>query len=315
MTDTSVTLTLITPSYRGDFPLFERLSKSVKRHAGPGVRHMVIVPPDDLDLFRTACHSRTILVSTEDVIPVRFHRIPRLLNPLRTRQDLFLRPGIWIPVRGWILQQLAKFGAAITAPSESIAFVDSDVMFVRPVTEDSFKTPDGHLRLYYEKGVCGHFPTHQKWYHNTAKLLDLSSVTPFWGDNYINDLVTWKRSHAQATLDRIEKVTGQPWWKPMAASRTLSEYTLYGVYVTNVLGGIDDQTPTDALLHHTSWYGDVHTNEGRAAFIEALGPDKLAVSIQSYEHLDISIRNTLLDALQARAIEQDAIQMPQGVGN
>ncbi|MCF8479075.1 MAG: DUF6492 family protein [Rhodospirillum sp.] len=312
MIDQSMTLTLITPSYRGDFPLFERLSKSVERHAGPGVLHMVIVPPDDIELFRTACHARTLLASTEDVIPARFHRVPTWLNPLRARQDLFIHPGLWIPVRGWILQQLVKFGAAIAAPTDSIAFVDSDVMFIRPVNEDSFKTPDGRLRLYYEKAVCGDLPSHQKWYEKTAKLLDLPSTDPFWGDNYINDLITWRRSHAQGTMDRVETVTGKPWWKALAASTTLSEYTLYGVYVTNALGGVDDQTPTDALLHHSSWYGDVHTDAGRAAFVEALSPDKVAVSIQSYEHLDVTVRNALLDALQARAIEQDAVRLTQG---
>jgi hypothetical protein len=299
-------VTLVTPSYHGDFPLFTRLADSVDRFTAPDFRHLVVVPPGDIPLFQGVAGPKTILMSTDAILPVRLHLLPKWMNPLRSGREVFVRPGLWMPVRGWVMQQLLKFAAALAAPTETVVFVDSDVMLLRPLTQDTFRTPDGRFRLFYEKNVCGHFPAHQQWYRHAAKVLGLPSTDPFWGDNYINDLIVWRKTHARECLDRIETVTGKPWWKALGESKTMAEYMLYGIHATNHLGGVPDQCPTDSRIHLTSWSGDLSSEAGRDAFVDMLLPTDLAVAVQSQARLPLDIRNALLDKLQTRASEQDA---------
>lgn len=292
--------TIVTPSHGGDLPRFRRLADSITRWADPAMPHMVVVPGRDMPLFRPLAGPRTTLLADEDLLPTRFHRLPRWLNPLPSRRDLFVTPGIWIPVRGWVIQQLVKFAAALAAPSEEVVFIDSDVILIRPLTADRLRGRDGRTRLFQERRVCGDLPVHGQWYRGIGKLLDLP-VDPFWGDNYVADLVTWRKEYARGALERIERIGGSPWWRILARQRTLSEYMIYGVYVDQVVGAEAKMAPTAEKIYLTSWDHDLSTERGREAFVAGLRPEHVAATIQSQDPLALDIRDTLLDRVAARA--------------
>jgi hypothetical protein len=217
-------MSLVTCSYRPDFQRCENLCASVDQYVGREHHHTLVVPDRDLPLFRRLQSHRRSVVAVQDILPASYHQLPGL-------KKWWLDSGIW-PVRGWMMQQLTKLSADQLCYSEDILFLDSDVEFIRPLDRARFSR-DGALRLHRKPGE-GSEGVHLKWHHTSAELLGLSPR--YFGGDYVAALTSWRRSNLVAMKAHIEQTTGRAWQSAVGRQLTVSEYTLYGVFVEHVLG-------------------------------------------------------------------------------
>ena len=217
-------MSLVTCSYRPDFSRCAMLCASVDRHVEREHHHYLVVPDRDRRLFRPLESSRRSVVAVQDLLPASYYQLPGLTK-------WWLDSGLW-PVRGWMMQQLTKLSADRLSTSEDILFLDSDIEFIRSFDRARFSR-HGALRLHRKPGEGGQ-GVHLKWHHAAAELLGLEPQ--YFGNDYVAPLTTWRRSSLVALKNRIEARTGKDWQSAIGRLLTVSEYTLYGVFVEHVLG-------------------------------------------------------------------------------
>lgn len=296
----SLGLSVITPTYAGDLPLFARLHASVGKFLAPDCEHVVIVPEVDRPAFAAYAGQRTRILSVEDVVPGHIFLLPRALKALRSGRDIWLTLRT-APVRGWIMQQIVKLAAATVVDRDVLLIMDSDLAFTRSVGLGDF-VRDGKIRLYKQSGTTAHLPSHRRWYRSSAQLLGVDE-NRFFGDNYISPAISWSRPVLIQLLRHLEARGGRAWWLSLARTMHLSEYILYGAYADAVLGR-EAGHYHDADDHFlNSWDFDLLAPGGEEAFLGALRSDHLGVHVDSQLPLTISERNRLLDQVGARAAE------------
>lgn len=295
-------ITIITPSFRGDLEAFVRLSESFDRFASEEFVHLAIVPNGDLALFEQASAPRTQFLTYDKLMPSRFLRVPKVLNPLRSGRDIWLSPRLRLPVRGWIMQQILKLAAARSAGTELIAFLDSDGFFLRPFSAADFYL-DGLPRLYAKYGQVTDLALYETWYDVSARLLGVNRAD-FAGDNYVGDVVVWTRSNVEGLIRHLEQRYNRPWWVTLGNTLHFSEYLLYGIYVDHVLKEKAGQSPTEEPICLIAWYHDLHRQEERDAFVAMVEPRHVAVIVQSTDRLPAEVRDELITALQDQAALQ-----------
>jgi hypothetical protein len=219
----TVELDVITPSYAPDFELCRDLNASVLRHGGPEGRHTIIVPPRDLALFAPLQGERTSVRSTSDYLR-GLYRLPRNLwfNPHRP----------WVPVRGWIAQQVVKLEAAARSTAAMVVMVDSDIVFVRDFGPDTFRAADGAPEFYRCDGAIDDtLPRHVIWHAVARRLLGLEPRSGLPLDDYVCCPCGWEPAVVRSMLAEVEARAGASWQRVVAAQLHFSEMILYGVYV------------------------------------------------------------------------------------
>jgi hypothetical protein len=266
-------MAIVTPSFSRDFELCRELNESVLTFA-PEATHYILVDACDLTLFRPLANSRTVVNAIEDFIPKGYFKLPY-------SKKWWLSVPALVPAKGWLVQQLAKLSAALLIDEPLIVNVDSDVRFVRPVDRSIF-VKDGLTRTYrLENGVTAGMP-HVKWHRNVSRLLGVQpDELPM--DDYVGNVISWKRSVVIAALEHVEKVTGLPWYVAFTRARSASEYTLYGLYVDKVLGAKTAGVWIDGRAWcHTYWGPGPLSRPEADRFARAMRDDDVAFSIAGY---------------------------------
>lgn len=289
MADDLADIALLTVTYAGDLELCRRLCDSIDRHM-PGIRHYLVIDRVDRGLFAPLVSANRVLVETEDLLPELF-------------QTRILGRRVWLtpygpPVRGWILQQLAKLALTSRLDEKVVVVTDSDAVFVRPLTRDAVLR-DGRTRFYHAPGAA-QLPPQMKWHRIAARVLGLQP-RDYFGADYISTAVPWRPEIVRALLARIRRTTWMPWRMALSWRFRFSEYILYGVFVDHVTGHHQDLVfHADADLCHCSWHYDLDDPAQRQAFIDDLGPHHAAVLIQSNLRLAEDKRAALMNAFEAR---------------
>ena len=217
-------LALVTCSYKPDLERCGRLCASLDKYLGSEISMCIIVPDRDKYIFAPLGSTNRTIISTEDVLPDRFIHLPLF-------KKWWLDNAGW-PIRGWMMQQLTKLCADVITDCENIVFVDSDIEFISPLQHDRYLS-EGALRLH-RKPMHRNEGIHLKWHHAAAKLLNLQPT--YFGSDYIGPLATWRRSNLIQLKNHIEACVERPWYEAVGRRLTVSEYTLYGVFVEHVLG-------------------------------------------------------------------------------
>jgi hypothetical protein len=238
-------LAMISCSYAPDRDRCRRLCQSVDRWVDPAIRHYLVVPARDRQLFQALAGSRREIVSVEDILPGTYRQLPFI-------QRWWLSPG-GQPVRGWILQQITKLCADRITQAEYLLFADSDLLFLRPFDATAV-LDDDHLRLHRIPGAANS-GRHLRWHHRAADLLNVERR--YFGADYIGQLITWRRSRLTGLKRHIERSQGRAWDRCIARSWEFSEYILYGAYVDAVLGEASSgHYATADDLCHCCWFRD-----------------------------------------------------------
>jgi hypothetical protein len=284
----ATTLEIITPSFAGDFELCRDLHRSVLALTGANVRHQILVPARDVDLFSQLAGARTVIRPESQVLPHSFVRSPWGNWTINIR-----RP--FPPVRGWILQQLVKLAAVAQSQADVVVVVDSDIEFVRAFSADTFRDGDA-VRFYcLPDGVTATMPRHVLWHQAARRLLGLPEAPPPPLPDYISSLIAWDPAIVRRLLERVEAVTRRRWFDAIAAQLHFSEWTLYGVYVDEIHGR--RRPGSDRSLCHAYW-GTVPLDDDSAAkFFAQLAPDDVAIMVSAKTHTPLAVRRAAFRAL------------------
>ena len=268
-------VSFVTVSYGPDRDRCALLSRSLDAFA-PSLDHWIVVDRSDLPLFRSLQNNRTTLVSTEDVLPLWLRRLDL--------RKIGLRSNLWVqargrPVRGWLVQQLVKLALAEELTTDVLVHTDSDVVLMRPFRTSSVIDGNGQVRLCARPNAIDEtLPNHVRWHRSAEKLLGIGRAELPMPD-FITSLVPWKRQNAVALLEQVEKNTGRHWLRALAAAWDVSEYTLYGRFIRDVLAEGAGQYVTSSSLCHDYWTHAPLSAQELETFLGGIGPEEVAVSI------------------------------------
>jgi hypothetical protein len=295
-------LAILTPSYAADFDRCRLLCESLDALGDARNSHYILVADHDLDQFKPLEGPRRRVIPDGELLP-------SWLKPVRRPFDA-LRRHVWIstdirrqvrPLSGWHVQQLRKIAAAARVDEDVIVMADSDSVFVRPVTADAFRR-DGRVRLYRKPGAIldqtsspdGQTYGHAGWTRHAAKALGLPEPA-FPADDFINNLVSWRKDRAQEVIRRIEEVSGLPMAAALGRASSMSEYQIYGAHVTR--SGVDaGHFDSPEALSLTYWSGPALTPDRARDFLDGLRPYQIAVCVQSFTGTPLEVMRGLIRA-------------------
>lgn len=299
--------TLVTCSFRADYELCRMLCESVDRFVPEHVGHMLFVPKQDLTLFSGFASPRRTIAAEETLLPTWLRKLPmpsaywrRLLRV--THRNFYWTPYGW-PVRGWIAQQIMKISATTAAPTDIVVHMDSDTIFIRPLAL-SHLVRDGRVRLFRTPNRVA-FETHERWQAVAGRLLGLPP-SEFYGGEYIDSCVVWRRAVLEGMIKHIESVAKRDWRIVLTRTPHFSEYVLYGVYADRVLGLEAAGLYADSCsLCHSLW--SKFTDEAdEGAFVAALEPEHVTCLIQSTIPMSLERRRRIFERVTRLALEQDS---------
>ena len=270
---------VITASWANDLDRCRLLCESMDRRLKGGWSHYLLVEPRDVALFRQLEGPNRQVVSETDLFPVWLRSFPDPTN--------FGRRRVWLspfsaPLRGWHAQQIRRLAIARHVDAEMLISVDSDVVMIRDFDTAELWN-DGNMRFYrVDGGVSETMANHHVWFAHAGNLLGLPQRPPV-GNDYINTFIGWRVDTARKLLDHIEATTGKNWVRSVIGSRAISECTIYGRFVDEVLGG-DGHKPSADPLCHVLWFRETYpeTLEGLKMFLDEVRPGQVAVGIQSF---------------------------------
>jgi Family of unknown function (DUF6492) len=271
----TTSVAFVTVSYGPDRDRCALLSRSLDEFA-PAGEHLIVVDRADLQLFRPLQDTRTTIVTTEDVLPIWLRRLDM--------RRVGLRSNLWLqargrPVRGWLVQQLVKFAVAEQVTADVLIHADSDVVVMRPFRTSSVIDGEGRVRLYGRRAVVDDsLPNHVLWHRAAEKLLGIRPAEIPMAD-FITSFVPWKRENAVALLRHLERNTGRHWVRALAAAWNVSEYTVYGRFVTDVMGERAGQYVTASSLCRDYWAHVPLTPSDLDAFLDGMEPGDVAVMV------------------------------------
>ena len=217
-------------------------------------------------------------MAKEEVLPLWVRRLDTL--------KLGLRSNVWVqargrPIRGWLLQQLVKLAVAEWLSADVLVHADSDVVLIRPFSADAVVDGAGRVRLYERPDYVDEvLPYHVRWHRSAEKLLGVGPATLPMSD-YISSLVPWKRQNAVALLEHLERSTGRHWLRALAEAWDVSEYTLYGRFVRDVLGASSGQFVSSSPLCLDYYKREPLTVPELTTFLDRVGEGAIAVSLTS----------------------------------
>jgi hypothetical protein len=275
-------IAFVTKSYEPDRARCELLCRSIELLA-PGAHHWIIVDARDLPAFRSLEGPSTRVVRTEELLPRRVWKLE--LHGLGIDKNIWLGRGTR-PMRGWLVQQLAKLAISRVADEDILIHADSDVALIRRFDADLLQGEGQSFPLFrIPAAVDERLPTHVRWHRTAERLLGLEH-RPLPLPDYVGGLVPWRRDVVCALLDEIAKGSRHDWVQTLARARELSEYILYGRFVDDLLGKTNGSPPSCPSLCHCYWGSSPITNSALEEFIEASAPSEIGVMISAVAGMD-----------------------------
>ncbi|PSB09292.1 hypothetical protein C7B76_25505 [filamentous cyanobacterium CCP2] len=284
-----LTFAFITPSYAPDFQRCKLLCWSIQKFVTFPVKHYIVVDQKDLALFQELANSYTKILTKEEILPAWIKRIP-----------FFDKKNIWLNLRGyksgnfllrgWLVQQIVKLAAAQYVEEEVLVFVDSDVAFIEPFDVHTLVSQDKVRLFRVEHYLNENDKLSDKWKECAKHLLNLPSENYYY-DNYVNQIITWRRNTLLRMYQRIEQNFQKDWLETISEMKHLSEYILYGIFASYVSrehsGHYDDHLQKICWCY---WEEVPMTPEALKAFFQdAQSSGHKAVMISAKSGIDLSI--------------------------
>jgi hypothetical protein len=275
-------MSVITPSFAPDFELCVDLHRSVLECSPESVHHHIIVPRSDIKLFCQLAGPRTHIHCEADFLPPAFVRLPFSKFTVNLG-----RP--FPPVRGWILQQVVKLAAVAASEDDVVLVVDSDIEFIRPFGVETF-VRNGAVRFYRKpEEIDQSRPRHVIWHQVARELLGLTPTAPPYPD-YISSLLAWDPAILRQMLAKVTDTTCRPWTTAIAGQLHFSEWTLYGVFVDNVIGPAASSFVSDDPLCLACWDVTPLSREAAIDFVRGARPTDIAAMISAKSRTPLAVR-------------------------
>jgi hypothetical protein len=266
------TFAIVTPTYLPDLKRCELLVESLDQIA-PDVPHYLIIDRRDRAAFKHLEKRGRYLIESEALLGKWIWRMPG-------------RRSYWLslkapPVRGWILQQILKIAAIEAVPEQTLVFCDSDTAFFRQFDRENLLV-DGKVGLL-DVDLAGD----QQWTAAARRLLGINENHGLGSRNHVGNMICWNRDIVKSMQRRIEASTGINWKLALARTTSFSEYMIYGIFVSEVLGyDAVDHAPSSVPLVKPSWHVPLLTDLDLEAFFADFDPRTVAVMIHSKDGVD-----------------------------
>ncbi len=285
------TSALVTASYSADLERCRLLCETVDRFVTGHDHHYLLVANNDVTLFRQLEGSRRTVVSEGDILPGWLHDLPDPMSRFRRRIWLSTRTA---PLRGWHVQQLRRIAIAGHVSEGALVYCDSDVAFVRPFDCSAMWRGDD-VRLFRRDGELTRpqLSNQHLWADNAGKLLHLDAPRRH---DYIATVIAWRRSAVMDMCRYIEQISGRHWVAAIGATRQFSECLIYGRYVDEVRGG-EGHFHESGELCHVRWFGKAPSEAEFHAFVDSMGPEQVAIGIQSFSGADPGMIRRMLESV------------------
>jgi hypothetical protein len=271
----TTSVAFVTKSYVPDLERCELLCRSIELLA-PGARHWIIVDSRDRVAFRGLENATTSIVTTEELLPRRIRR----LEVYGTGKNIWLGART-PPIRGWLVQQLAKFAITLVARDDILIHADSDIVLIRPFRASMLIDENGELRLFRIPETVGEeLPDLVRWHRTAERLLGIPP-RPLPLPDYISGLIPWRREIAVSLLEEIEARSGRDWMRTLARARHISEYILYGRFVEDALDRSNGRPGSSLSLCRCYWGTEPLTNKELEGFIGEALPEEVAVMVSA----------------------------------
>ena len=278
---------VITPSFKPDFERCRLLSESIDEFSSSPIQHYIIVDQRDYRLFQQLERSNRTVLTVESVLPWWIYKIPLFKNGWFSLKTL--------PIRNWLIQQIVKLEIANWIQEDIFIFVDSDVTFVRPF-EHSQLIENERVRLFREAIPASQWKSEteikSKWFDTAHTLLNLP---PFVGIsnqetiiNYVGNYITWKRDNVIQLQQYLEQQSQKSWIEAIASVWHFSEYTLYGVFVEQILGENSGHYLDPQKVSLDYWGTDVLSPQELQNMFQNVPPEYFAVMISSKANIPVA---------------------------
>lgn len=295
-------IAVITKSFSPDYELCAALNRSVLENSPATVEHHIIVPQSDLKLFSRLAGPRTRIRCDAEFLPSNFVHVPFSNITVNLSKP-------YPPVRGWIQQQIVKLAAVANSDCDAVVTADSDVEFIRPFDADTF-VRDGAVRFFRKLDqIDERLPRQIIWHRVAHTLLGLPPEEPPFPD-YISSPLAWNPIVAQQMFERIESVTGKPWYTALAGRLDFSECVLYGVFADNVCGPPANSFASDDALCLPCWASTPLNLDTIAALVRDVRPTDIAAFIQSKSRTSKEVREAAFAALRSAHAQKSAVTAP-----
>ena len=278
-------IAIVTPSYAPDFDLCKTLNRSVIEFLPESVKHYIFVDRRDHKLFQKLATTRTHIIVKEDVMPRGIIQIPGL--------NRWMSASSFLPIAGWLVQQITKIAAAFFLREDVLVMVDSDAVFVRDVDPSTF-IHDGKSRLYRQSNaITLAMESHVTWHQNASRLLGFAIENPPMHD-YIGQVIGWDAAIVRDMCERLEETNGCTWHAAITRARQISEYLLYGIFVEQMSDyrrrvWIDENSRVSMY-----WEIEALSQAQGDAFARRLHEDDIALMISSHSKTSDTTRRSAI---------------------
>ncbi|MFB2549634.1 DUF6492 family protein [Ensifer soli] len=286
---------VITASYDKDFSRCRLLCETMDERLKGDWMHYILVASHDVALFRTLQGPRRQVVDERDLLPVWLRPIPDLMSC--GRRKMWISPYS-LPLRGWHIQQLRRFGIARQLSEAAMFAIDSDVVLLKDFDVARLWHGD-RLRFYRRDREIGNNPlsNHLAWLAHSDRLLGIGPYR-LPAHDYINTLIAWRTDTTRALLDHVEELHARHWVRAIIRTSAFSECLIYGRYADEVEMGRGHYASPDPLCQ-TLWFEDheIQGADGLRRFIDRMQPYQIGIGLQSFIGHDVAdIRKVVLSA-------------------
>ncbi|MBB3320255.1 MULTISPECIES: DUF6492 family protein [unclassified Rhizobium] len=275
-------ISLITPSHRGDRDRCRLLCDSIDRYVTGYDTHYIVVGDEDADAFAGFEGEKRHVVVSSSLLP------PLWSLPKWRGRHYWWAPYMRLPVYGWHLQQLRKIAMTLAQRSDRVMCIDSDNCFCKPFDVGALAQQPKVAHFVASGDVNSSRPRHVRWWHNAHRLLGLTPPA-LPGDDFISQMVLWERRTVDIMTKRVEAASGLPWWQALARVRHFSEYLLYGVAVANDEELANRHMRVSQSPCLTYWEGPALDQAGLSALIRQMTPEQTTIAVQSHTRTPIDV--------------------------
>jgi hypothetical protein len=209
------------------------LRKSIKRFYQGLAAHVVAVPKQDVVLFKSYFDGDDIVILTQnDFVERCFYASRWYTFVSRVAPGQAWRFSSHVGRPGWVIQQIVKLSIPEMIPIGPVVVLDSDIVFLRKF-DDSDLGVSGNKRVLTRIEPESETAKQRMHIEKSRQILGLPPGSTdhhymSWPAILYPDWVSAMRRH-------LEKINRKPWQKVLYEAGSISEYSLYGIFLEEVL--------------------------------------------------------------------------------
>lgn len=271
----------VTVSYKGDLERLQLLRESMDVFYQGDSSHLIIVPDEDINLFRIFELSTSVkILKQNDFVDSFFYPkfwykyAKSILGKKSWRLNKYAGSS------GWIIQQIVKLSLPAVTDEEDIVVIDSDVVFTQKFSDSDFLPEyNKHFLVRFDPGEES--ARHRKHMKNSRNLLKLPMGNT--EHHFMSCPVVLRRAWLLKLQAYIEDLYAKNWQKVLFEQDLISEYCIYGIFVEEVL------LPNDLIIRTKPYNLGVWSSENFYQTLNKL----LNTKIKNNDYICITIQSNL----------------------